>query len=66
MEENVVTENQMLEAMDYVRSYVKFNGGDPFDIDWEKKPKFLPEDVSRAWDTYLDFWQRMQNKNIIP
>lgn len=49
-----ITDKQVCEAMDYVRSYVELNGGDPYDIDWfGKKSKFLPEDVSRAWDTVV-------------
>lgn len=49
-----ITDKQVVDAMNYVRSYVELNGGDPYDIDWfGKKPKFLPDDVSRAWDVVV-------------
>lgn len=63
---NAITEDQMLDALRYVRSYVELNGGDPYAIDFDKKPKTLPEDVSRAWDTYKGFWSEVQNRGIIP
>ena len=46
------TQGQMIEAMQYIRSYIEFNGGDPYDFPsgekWQAKPKNLPEDVSAA------------------
>lgn len=52
--EKTITVDQAIEAMRYVRSYIKLNGGDPYDVDWfGKKPSHLPEDVSRAWDTVV-------------
>ena len=49
-----ITDDQVVEAMDYVRAYIKMNGGNPYGIEWFKpKPKFLPEDVAKAWDTVV-------------
>jgi len=63
------TQSQMLDAMEYIRSYIEFNGGDPFtfpsDKKWETKPKGLPEDVSAAYDTYKGYWDMIKNKGII-
>lgn len=59
------TQEQMLEALRYVRSYVEFNGGDPFAIDFRRKPKNLPEDVSKAWDTYQGYWDMIKQQGII-
>lgn len=44
-----------IKAAEYVMSYIAMNGGNTFaDIDWEHKPKGLPEDVSRAWDVVVE------------
>ena len=63
------TQEQMLDALRYIRSYIKFNGGDPFSFPggkrWRNKPKNLPEDVSRAWDTYTGYWDMIKQKGII-
>lgn len=64
-ESKPVTQLQMLEAQRYVRSYVAFNGGDPYGIDWDHKPKFLPKDVSAAWDTIDAYWTRLAKEGII-
>ena len=63
------TQGQMLEALKYVRSYIELNGGDPFSFPsgdkWQTKPKDLPEDVSRAWDTYKGYWDMIKEQGII-
>ena len=63
------TQSQMLEALRYIRSYIKFNGGDPFDFPsgerWQEKPKNLPRDVSVAYDTYKGYWDMVKAKGII-
>lgn len=52
--EKVITVEQAIEAARYVRSFIKLNGGDPYDVDWfGKKPTYLPEDVSKAWDVVV-------------
>lgn len=68
-QQNEYTQSQMLEALKYIRSYIKFNGGDPFtfpsDKRWRTKPKNLPADVSAAYDTYEGYWKMIQDKGII-
>ncbi len=63
------TQEQMLEALRYIRSYIEFNGGDPFDFPsgkkWQTKPKSLPEDVSAAYDTYQGYWNMIKEQGII-
>lgn len=63
------TQEQMLEALRYIRSYIEFNGGDPFDFPsgkkWQTKPKNLPEDVSAAYDTYQGYWKMIKEQGII-
>lgn len=63
------TQEQMLEAMRYIRSYIEFNGGDPYDFPsgekWQTKPKNLPEDVSAAYDTYKGYWDMIKKQGII-
>lgn len=63
------TQGQMLEALKYIRSYIEFNGGDPFDFPsgerWQEKPKNLPKDVSVAYDTYKGFWDMIKQQGII-
>lgn len=63
------TQGQMLEALKYIRSYIEFNGGDPFEFPssdkWQTKPKNLPEDVSAAYDTYQGYWDMIEKKGII-
>lgn len=63
------TQSQMLEALKYIRSYIKFNGGDPFDFPsgerWQEKPKNLPKDVSAAYDTYKGYWDMIKQQGII-
>lgn len=63
------TQEQMLEALRYIRSYIELNGGDPFtfpsDERWRTKPKNLPEDVSAAYDTYNGYWDMIQKQGII-
>lgn len=48
-----ITFEQGYEAQEYVRSYYAFKRLDPNNIDWDNKPENLPEDVSKAWDTYI-------------
>lgn len=67
--ENEYTQEQMLEALRYIRSYIKFNGGDPYDFPsgerWQEKPKHLPEDVARAYDVYQGYWNEIKEQGII-
>ena len=68
-QQNEYTQGQMLEALKYIRSYIEFNGGDPFDFPrgerWQEKPKNLPEDVSAAYDTYQGYWNMIKEQGII-
>ena len=68
-EQDPFTQEQMLEALRYIRSYIEFNGGDPFDFPsgkkWQTKPKNLPEDVSAAYDTYQGYWKMIKEQGII-
>lgn len=63
------TQEQMIDAMEYIRSYIEYNGGDPYDFPsgkrWQTKPKNLPEDVSAAYDTYKGYWNMIREKGII-
>lgn len=53
MKENELTPDQVQQAYAYVLSYLKFKGIDIPSVDFDKKPKNLPEDVSRAWDILI-------------
>lgn len=68
-EQDPFTQEQMLEALRYIRSYIELNGGDPFDFPsgkkWQTKPKNLPEDVSAAYDTYQGYWNMIKEQGII-
>lgn len=60
-----ITQEQQYEAYTYVRSYYQLIGKDPDAIDWESKPSNLPDDVSRAWDTYLEYWNQFPEDIIL-
>lgn len=50
----LVSEEQSLEAREYVYKYYRTVGENPYAIEWfQEKPKWLPEDVSKAWDTVV-------------
>lgn len=72
MEDNSISEdapldeNKMLAAMRFVRQYIKANGGNPYAIRWDEKPKYLPPEVDKAWEDYCDFWKGVKERNIIP
>lgn len=51
--EKKISLEQGYEAQEYVRSYYAFKRKDPNNIDWDNKPDNLPEDVSKAWDTFV-------------
>lgn len=59
------SEDNSIKAAHYVMSYIVMNGGSQYaDIDWEHKPKGLPEDVSRAWDVVVDSQKEMMAKGV--
>lgn len=60
-----VTEQQMLDATEYVRAYRELIGENPYDIDWDRKPKNLPEDVSAAWDTHNLYGEQLREIGVI-
>lgn len=65
--EHEVTLSQALEAEQYVKSYMKFRGDDPFDIDEDfVPPDNWPEDVKKAWAVYSNFFDSMEDEDIIP
>lgn len=66
MEEETPREEKMLAALRTVREYVSATGGDPYDIDFEHKPNYLPSAVSQAWDEYTGFWDEVNNLGIMP
>lgn len=66
MESNEITLQQALQAQEYVKSFIRFNGGDPFD-DGAMEPKnWWPEDVKKAAETYDLFLEKIEKDDIIP
>lgn len=61
-----ITYEQMKEAGEYVQRYWEFTGQDIDTLDYEFKPRNLPEDVSKAWDVHNRFWQQMEEDGIEP
>ena len=64
MENNTITYEQMRQAGDYVESYWKFSGRSMETLDYEFKPRNLPEDVSKAWDVHNKYWDELEAKGI--
>lgn len=49
-----ITDKQLCDAMEYVRGFYKMHGENPYAIEWfQEKPKWIPKDVSTAWDTVV-------------
>lgn len=65
MEENQITLPQALEAQEYVRSFIRFNGGDPFAPGAEEPKKWWPEDVKKAAEVRDEFFNNLEKKGII-
>lgn len=66
MEEKEITLNQALEAEQYVKTYMKFIGMDPFDIDEDfTPPENWPADVKSAWETYSLYFDSLKEEDII-
>lgn len=65
--ENEVTQMQSLEAEQYIKSFIQFNGGNPDDFDWtgEEPPYGATEDVVKAWDTFKEFRAFVAEEDII-
>lgn len=61
-----ITLDQALEAEQYVKSYIKFKGGDPYEDAPYEHPELWPEDVQKAWETYSTFWADMKEKGMMP
>lgn len=64
MNEKEITLPQFLQAQQYVRSYIKMNGGDP--LKDEEIKSWWPEDVKKAAETRDTFLRDMEESNMIP
>lgn len=63
--ENNISLPQALEAQEYVRSFIRFNGGDPFEDGAEEMKSWWPEDVKKAAETRDLFFKSMEDEGII-
>ena len=62
--ESKITYKQMREAGDYIESYWKFSGRSLETLNYENKPRNLPDDVSKAWDVHNKFWKQKEEEGI--
>lgn len=62
-----VTQIQSLEAEQYIKSFITFNGGDPYDFNWqgETPPYGATDDVVKAWEVFKEFRNKVQEEDII-
>ena len=63
--DNQITLPQALEAQEYVRSFIRFNGGNPFEAGAEEIKDWWPEDVKKAAETRDLFFNNLKDEGII-
>lgn len=63
---NNITLSQALEAQEYVRGFIKFNGGDPFEPGAQDVKSWWPEDVKKAAEVRDLFLEKAEEEEIIP